>query len=345
MSSSDGENVRGFALALIGQMLLIGAAMLAVTWIVDPFGVLRPAFGGPGWCAPGVKSGDAALTKPLLATVSNPQTILLGTSRVQNGFDPVALAIFPDQPAVNLGVPDASIAEMAALAEMATARGTVRTIVLGIDTKSFVTPPDRMRLRRVDASLDRKWIALRYGLLDSTAVFAALRNGLRCNTPQFTEFGAPTSAAPSRKYTPSEFKQATGRTLTKYQIADGGNADVNADANLATFSHLVARLHRAGIRIVILTGPERPEWQSALDHSAYANLRLRIRLALQAMALHGDAELIDATAPDFATRSAIPACDEGKWPDCQFSDLTHYNHSMGRTFARIIANEAKQQLR
>ncbi len=341
MYSSERENVRGFAFALIGQMLLIGAAMLAVTWIVDPFGVLRPVFGGPDSCAPGVKSGDAALTKPLLATVPAPQTILLGTSRVQNGFDLVALSVFPDQPAVNLGIPDASVAEMAALAEIATTRGRVRTIMFGIDTKSFVPPPDRMRLRLVDASQDRNWIALRYGLLDSTAVFAALRNGLRCNSPQFTEFGAPTSPSPTREYTSAEFKRAIARTLTKYQIADGGNAEANTSANIVIFTRSVGRAHRSGVRVIILSGPERPDWQSALDHSAYAHLRHRIRVALLAMEARGDAELIDAAAPDFAEQYVIPTCDAGKWPDCQFSDLTHYKHSMGRAVARIIGDGAK----
>jgi hypothetical protein len=59
------------------------------------------------------------------------------------------------------------------------------------------------------------------------------------------------------------------------------------------------------------------------------------------MAQRGEIELIDATAPTFPVRHAIPPCAHGTWPDCQFLDLTHYRHSMGRAIAQIVAAKPK----
>lgn len=120
MSSSEAASLRGFARAMAITLAAAALAYAAMVITVDPMGAGR----GNRWCPAGMKTSITLDAKSLVARRTAPATIMLGTSRVDNGFATATLARLGPAPRANLATADALPAEMAALARDALAGGT-----------------------------------------------------------------------------------------------------------------------------------------------------------------------------------------------------------------------------
>jgi hypothetical protein len=109
---------RGYLRALALSVGMLLALFLAITWVVDPYGVspLRLAWPGINTVKPKRLAIDR-LIKPYEVWRDQPRTVFLGTSRIHEGIDPAVLDGTRFAPAYNAALPSATLAEMTALLE------------------------------------------------------------------------------------------------------------------------------------------------------------------------------------------------------------------------------------
>lgn len=86
MSSSEPQAAARRFLRMLGLALAVqAAAILLLTWAVDPTGLIQ-ASGLPGTlCRPGIRTEDERFVKPLLIQALEPREVILGSSRAANG--------------------------------------------------------------------------------------------------------------------------------------------------------------------------------------------------------------------------------------------------------------------
>jgi hypothetical protein len=109
---------RGYLGAFALSVVLLFAGFIALTWVVDPYGVspLRLAWPGINTVKPKRLAIDR-LIKPFEVWRYQPRTAFLGTSRFHEGINPAELDGSRFAPAFNASIPGASLAEMSALLE------------------------------------------------------------------------------------------------------------------------------------------------------------------------------------------------------------------------------------
>lgn len=133
---------RRYLAVFFGASLAVAGLTVWLSLSVDPFGVspLR----GSGTLDDYVRyerSRVDRLVKPLDVLRRQPKTLLIGTSRVKQGFDPDDLRGTPLWPAYNLGIDFSSPTETAALLELLLARvPSVETAIIEVNFSHFFFP-------------------------------------------------------------------------------------------------------------------------------------------------------------------------------------------------------------
>ena len=112
------------------------AAIAGFTVVVDPFAIHRTPVRS-GFNADKVALASyVRFAKPLQILRRQPEVVLLGTSRIRDGIDPVDLGGV-DAAAFNYGVPALSMIEAEAFAEHAIRVAPVRELIVGLDFFQF----------------------------------------------------------------------------------------------------------------------------------------------------------------------------------------------------------------
>lgn len=325
-------------LARFWRALVLGgggafALLITACWLLDPLGVLRPVLGGPTLCAAGIKSGSAVSFAPLVAVARHPQSIVLGSSRVLNGFDTRALAALRGR-AANLGVQGATIAEMHELLDLAQSRARLRRVIIGVDLGMVLLDDAPSRLTSVDAAASDTAIAYRHGLFGRDALLATLRNAHRCRAPPFGADGTLAS------WQPVPLRENAARIALRRSFVRIGRGDtpmsMTIERRLVELEALIADARAGGAKVSILLGPHRSQWRAAVAEAGFAAREARFREAVARLAQSQSARLIDADAPDFAARNALPRCADAS-NDCHFIDANHYAPNYAQAIARIAA--------
>lgn len=138
-------------LIVLSSILLIGVfATIAVNWLVNPYGIHRA----------GEVSKDIFPEKPLMHNhvrmvkahhllYQSPETIIMGSSRAQYGFDPDRL-----KRGYNLSLPGAAIYEMRSYIDLASTVRSVKRIIFAADffmfNASYPVKPDFSAERLAD---------------------------------------------------------------------------------------------------------------------------------------------------------------------------------------------------
>ncbi|MEQ8349105.1 MAG: hypothetical protein RIB84_16185 [Sneathiellaceae bacterium] len=114
MRKPAGRFLKTFLLGLAGVFALV----LAVTLAIDPYGLspLHPDLGSLNATRLERKQLDRMI-KPIEAIERQPRTLLIGTSRVRQGFDPDDFADMDLAPVYNLGINFSSLTESIVLLE------------------------------------------------------------------------------------------------------------------------------------------------------------------------------------------------------------------------------------
>lgn len=143
LASKPQPAAAGFAAAFLTTVAVLLLATALLTLWRDPFWVLRDA---PPWTKAGLGRNRLLDTrmrqvKPLQIARIRPATLLLGSSVVYRGLDPLSLAGKAPGPVYNAGLSSLMASELPAVAALARASGQVRQVVLGLDYYMFTRLP------------------------------------------------------------------------------------------------------------------------------------------------------------------------------------------------------------
>lgn len=147
---------------LCGATLVVLALVAAFNVAVDPYAV----YGSPRVerfnARKPAASNFTALAKAHQIEAVTPRTVLLGTSRVDIGFDPDHKD-WPaaDRPVYNYGVPEASILTLESQLRHAVRAGPVRRALVGLEFHDFLRA--RIDPARPLSEIDRRFVALGEG--------------------------------------------------------------------------------------------------------------------------------------------------------------------------------------
>ena len=134
-----------------GLLLMTGLVNL----IVDPYGIHR-LVSIPGFNAlKPVAQNNISLVKAYQVRQIRPDTIILGNSRVESGFDTDLFTEYFDETIYNGALPGATIYEQWRYLENAVAVGSVEHVVVALDFLAFNTARPRFSPTFVDGRLSR----------------------------------------------------------------------------------------------------------------------------------------------------------------------------------------------
>jgi hypothetical protein len=329
MHNSEPAQARRFLRLFAGAAAAAAALALGLTYAVDPLGLLHGEESSL-LCAPGIEFHEERQVKLLLAAVHRPDEIVLGSSRVQGGFDQAAVEQRVGGRVANLAVAGAAIADIDLLARTAVERAPIRRIWIGLDFGAFVQPAPAASMLRAPPDLPPDLLAWRAGLLDPVAVegaVTALVDPRRCRAPEMTAMGfqarayqahAGSGEAPSRRWRDHMDRAWRLQPETRQQRYDHALARIDALAE-----HFRAR----GVRLVLFLSPVHPDYASSIAGAELAPLYARWRRDLQALARRRGAQLLLTDTPDFLP-SAEAACP-GARRDCLFNDPIHFRPILG----------------
>lgn len=323
------SNKSRFWQTLILASVSMIALLIAASWSLDPFGTRVTVIGGPAICAPGIKSGSAVAFAPLVAIARRPETIVLGSSRVLNGFDSKALTHFSG-PSANLGVAAVQIGEMHQLFDLAQSRGKLRHMIIGVDLGMFLVRKSPSRLVAVNPNWSNTQIAWVHGVAGRDALSATLRNVHRCRSPQFWIDGSP-MAVPGTKLSEDAVERALRRAFARMSRPDLQSIK----DRLAEFEMLVADARRRGVRVTLFIGPHRPNWAKHAAAAGLADTEAAVNRNIADISAQHSASLIETNTTAFATRAGLARCADGT-TSCHFIDATHYAPTFGRAIAATI---------
>ncbi len=339
MSSS-----KRFIASFAGVAAGAGVLLLATALLTDPRGIVAPAFEGLPQLCVGGSSLESREVKPYLALAHQPRKILVGNSRVHNGFGADDARERLRQPAVNLGLDAARLEELATLVRHAWTVAPVERVWLGIDYPMFGLP-GRGELS-IPSTTDRRVQALRYGVADPVAIRSAveyLAGSPACRRPLWTRLGFvfPRLKPAARRLA---YHRRRALFLTQRQIDHGTMRPAAERARLRSERHrLLRRLIREArardVRLVLFIAPSPPELGERMaraglmeDHEAWR----REVAALAAAERHSGLVFLDISAdPAVAQAARRRPCTEGAAPECPFHDITHYRPAIGRRILEL----------
>lgn len=147
---------------LFGATLAVLAAVAAFNVAVDPYAV----FGSPRVerfnARKPAASNHTAMAKAHQIEAVAPRTVLLGTSRVDIGFDPDHPAWPPaDRPVYNYGVPEASILNLESQLRHAVRAGPVQRALVGLEFHDFLRA--RLDPARPLSEIEHRFVAFGQG--------------------------------------------------------------------------------------------------------------------------------------------------------------------------------------
>ena len=339
MSSSDAlpapsASLRGFARGLGITTALILAIYAGAALLVDPMG----ATPGNRLCAGGIKAEIRLGAKSLVARREAPATIMLGNSRVDNGFDTATLARLGPAPRASLATSDAMPAEMAALARDALAGGRLRLAYIGVDFNLAVSPRDPGPVKAIaDAPLP--WLEAMRRTWFGTDVFQAISTLPPDCTRLINADGTSTPARLEIRPRPGASPRQMAKARKEYarraqELRHLGSR--RTAARLAELRAIVRELRRGGVGVVLFAGPVRSQLELIHREKGLAQAAEGWNGQVARMAREEGALNLDLRRQAALDAAGVPPCPQGG-ADCHFRDLTHYSASVGTALARPLA--------
>lgn len=331
---------RRFLAWLLATVALLAAAILGVTWLIDPYGVLNSRGHGTALCTPGIRIDDDRYLKPILARLYQPEEIVLGSSRARWAFREEFFTLRTGRRTVNLSLNSASLEEMDRLARDAIAEAPVRRVWIGLDFGAFAMPNwSPGRLSSPWRIADPEATALRYGLLDPNAMRAgllALADPTSCSDPAFTPHGFVRSAT---LYGDSPLPilpgaRARAAVLRHWRFDAPARAAAYAE-RMARLDALLAFLRRRGVPVILFLTPSHPVYEEMVAESGLAEHHRRWREEVRGLAERHGATLLMTDTPAFLASIHSPGCPANVPPvDCLFYDTTHSRPAVGDAIVR-----------
>jgi hypothetical protein len=303
-----------------------------------------------------------------------PRTLLLGNSRVENGFDPDS-AVWPAQmrPVFNAGLPGHDMFTASRMLDEALIGGRLKTVILEADFQDFLTRPtpldyspplsDSERRLRVDRAGgqndDRKWQLLE-DALHSTLTIDALYDSITTLAKQDPRFGVT--------MTPAGFNPLHEYELEVRQIGYAGLFAQKITAYRQRFAHVYrpdflrpeqTENFRYLQRIISTTGKNRAKLIVFIPpyHARFLDIihdvdlwqefeswkRALVRVVANANAANGeqaDIELVDFSGYNSFSEERVPPSGDTHSTMQWYWEPGHYKSTLGdEVLRRLITGQ------
>lgn len=361
-----------FNLVWPALLLVTLTCAAAVNLTVDPYGV----FGSPRVAGFNAQKAKASAYTPLVKAHqierARPVTVLLGTSRVDIGLDPVHAA-WPGQarPVYNYGLPEASILTMPQQLSHALQVGTLRTAMVGLEFQDFLRgrlpdghQPDevesrflalaqeRSQWRRIQqATIDSFTAAMTLGaLLDSVGTVALQRSA---SAGDVTDAGL-TSETPYSDLVRKDghhdlFLQKDLGIVRARQHAARVLAGRQGDfAELAQLRALIELCRARGVELKLLIPPYHAHYLEIVDATGLWGRfedwkRALVKVVAEYQAQPGPAiSLWDFASYDEYTTEPVPAKGDRKTNMQWFWEPVHFKKALGDIMlARMLGQDSR----
>ena len=308
------------------------ALLVAMVLVVDPVGA------GPGnaLCAPGAKTTEGAYGKPLLPEILQPQTAVLGTSRVQFGFDSAALDMLQvDGPTANLGIPAALPSDWNDLGSAVLQNAQQPVIYLGVDFNSAYQRPNEHLMPQASTAVARAFARLR-GAWFSDQALQILPDAL-----PLCEVGYHADGTFAREV------DVHSPMLGNLHSTDRMRAGVRSvytsglvEQRLAEIDALLRQWSRAGATVVVFSAPYRLEAMQAYAKEGLADTFTLYHQRLQQIAQANGAAFVDFRSPQAIAELGLEPCPQSGI-GCHYYDLIHYRPEMGHAMAPALRRAAQ----
>ncbi len=159
-----------FLIGVVAVVIALALVSAAVNLVIDPYGVHRLVeIEGFNAVKPSAQ-GNLRLAKAYNITSQSPEGVLLGNSRVEQGFNPAGASVRFHRSIYNAGLPGSTIYENYRYLQHAARLGTLKVAVLGLDIFAFNTNMFRQasnfsegRLAvQLDGQITRLWNLARF---------------------------------------------------------------------------------------------------------------------------------------------------------------------------------------
>lgn len=323
---------RRFLRRFLATSALLACAVLALTRLVDPYGMLSPPGPRASLCAPGIRVNDDRYLKPVMPRVHQPEEILLGSSRAVWGFSEQSFARRTGRRTANLALSSGSLDEIDRLARRAVADAPVRRVWIGLDFGAFALPGAELPpLNPVWRVADPDATALRYGLFDPHAMKAgllALADPAGCADPPFSRLGFARNAGPYGTAASPTLPDARTRAalVRRWRTETQAPSPVEGE-RLGRLDALLSFLRSRGVEPMLFITPSHPVYHAMVAEAGLGARYRRWRAEIQATARRHGAILVLSDAPEFLRAAAPPGCPAPAL--CLFFDSTHFRPLVG----------------
>ncbi len=332
MSSSDvpQHSLRGFWIAGTIAFVLTLAAYCALVVTVDPLGTGN----GNALCPAGTKMINSREARPLLARRGMASTILLGTSRVERGFDAAALDTLGDGPQVNLGIANGMPADWQALLADASAVGLPRRVYIGAD---FVMMSRREGnpvpepIAEAPFPQVEEWHRAYFSqsaLLGITTLGEGCRPAYRRDGSMVTPERTPDFAGPEHL---ARAETALGRRLA----LDPAERRIIYQPRRELMRQLITGLREQDVEVVLFAAPYNHVLRGVYDRLGMAGEIDWFNADLAALAEELEIAFVDRSDAATILQMGVSPCADGT-ELCHFFDLTHYDRELATALAREL---------
>lgn len=337
MSSSDQKaagpegNPAAFLHAFVAGIVASVLLLVALILVVDPAGA------GPGnaFCGRGAKSTESTYVKPLLPGILRPRTVIMGTSRVQFGFDGAALRqLEVAGPAANLGIAAALPSDWRQLGTSVLQNASQPVIYLGVDFNSAYQRPNSPLAPQAEGLVARAFARLR-GAWFSNQALQILPDALPLCAVGYGTDGTFARAVDVNG-------PMLGNLQTTERMKIGLRSVYTAgliDQRLAEIDSLLTQWQRAGATVVVFSAPYRPEAMQAYAEEGLTASFNRYHQRLHEIARSHSAAFVDFRSPEAVTSLHLVPCPQGGI-GCHYYDLIHYRPEVGAAMAPVLYRAA-----
>ena len=324
MSSSEPAArrfLKQFALALAG----FAAIALGLTWAIDPLSVLHPS-GGGRLCGAGIKEQSPREAKLVAAIARRPSHILVGTSRVDYGFDRSSAERLLGGETFNLGFGSAAIADESRAVREIARRVPVDSVWLALEPGTFLTRRGDESPLVMPSRLDGPAFAWREGLFSRAALKSAAEAMIRprlCRNPLTDSAGFRTFVSETG------LRRGGARVVERLPDEWGAPNDPEYSAAAAELRNLAGWLQSRNVRLVLFFSPLSDSYREALESGGLSGSYRRWRDDVRAIARDEGALLVEADTGAFLDATAARCAPGRTREQCLFYDPVHFRPAVG----------------
>lgn len=336
MSSS-----RRFAAGVLAGVLGCALLLFVPAILVDPTTYVGGRWPGkPQLCERGIRV-EARVGKLLALTGAHSQELLLGNSRVADGFDEQMTLQQIGRSVMNLGVQGATLEELEVAFDEALRGGGVRRIWLGVDYGMFEqdTPP------LLKALASSSFARLRAAIMSPDVIgmsYAALFGG-RCDVAEMTAQGFVGPARYLERARALGWDQLLERSRIKMERSFAGiaGADPHRRASLerarrSTLERMLQRAQAAEVAVVLFVGPAHPQHFDAIRSAGLETDFQHWRRELRALGERNAVAVFDFSDEGVTRDMDLASCDAAGGVSCSMYDVNHYRPTVGAQMLKVM---------